>query len=144
MTNDGTFILGSFQPTEPQTVLRMLGEYTIFPTSAPVAGDAAAVSVGICVVSSDAFAVGATALPEAFGDQAYPWLYWASHPLAFNGTVVDASQQGASVRRGFDVKSMRKLKGDRETLVWVADYFDLVGTPPLTIMGSAVRILTAH
>jgi len=142
-TADATAILGRLEPPDAITVLRMLGEYVIAPTSAPVAGDAATVSVGICVVSTDAFNVGASAMPEPFGDQGYPWLYWASHPMHFAGTSLDPSSASASVRRSFDVKSMRKMKGDREALVWVVDYFNIVGDPPLICMAGGLRILTA-
>jgi len=143
-TADATSIFGSFQPTTPMTVMRLLGEYTISPTSSPAANDSVSIGVGVCVVSSDAFAVGASAVPEPFGDQAYPWLYWAVHPLHYPDTNADPAAQSGSVRAMIDVKSMRKLKGDRETLIWVGSYFNIAGNPPLSVVAGALRVLTAR
>ncbi len=141
-TADGTALVGSLAPARPSTVLRILGEYTVHPTAAVAAGDAAVISVGIGVVSSDAAAVGSTAMPEPFGDQAFPWLYWGSHAFSFPSTTQDPSHLAGSGRFSIDVKSMRRLK-TRESLVWVADYFDFSGQPPLTLVGSALRVLLA-
>ncbi len=82
-TNLGSF----FAPNEPATFLRLLGEYVIGPTSAPVVGDKAIVTVGIGVVSVDAATLGASAMPDPEDEPDYPWLYWASHGIHF----VDAS-----------------------------------------------------
>jgi len=142
-STDGTALLGTLPFTTPGTILRIIGEYAVGLNGAPVAGDVATVSVGIGVVSSDAAIAGATALPEAFGDQAYPWLYWASHAMHFRTTTEDPSSQQGSGRFSIDVKSMRKVK-QRETLIWVADYFDFNGTPPLAVAASALRILVAR
>jgi len=140
---DGTAILGTLPFTSPGTILRIIGEYAIGLNGAPTAGDVATVSVGIAVVSSDAAIAGATALPEAFGDQPYPWLYWASHAMHFRTTTEDPSSQQSSGRFSIDVKSMRKVK-DRETVVWIADYFNFNGDPPLAVAASALRILIAR
>ncbi len=65
MTAAGTFIAGvALSFDGPFTVLRMIGEYVISPTSAPAALDNAIVAVGIGVVSTDAFAVGGGAMPD--------------------------------------------------------------------------------
>ena len=127
------------------TVLRMLGEYIIFPTNAPVAGDEAELCVGICVVSSDAATVGSASMPDPCDDHGYPWLYWASHPIGFNGTSVVAALASASVRHSFDVKSMRKIKPS-ESLVTIAQFSNVSGggDPPTTIVIGGLRVLLAH
>ncbi len=141
LTGNATVAAGGLQPGSA-TVLRMLGEYIIVPTAVPVALDNADVTVAIGVVSSDAFAAGAGSLPDPGAEPEYPWLYWASHPLFFPSADATAGGAGISVRRGFDVKSMRKIK-PRETLVLVGQYANVVGDPPLTLSIANTRVLLA-
>ncbi len=59
---------------------------------------------GIGVVSSDAFAVGISAMPDPFTDASYPWMWWDYEVLT--------SQTGelfASRKIIIDVKAMRKI-----------------------------------
>jgi len=127
------------------TVLRMLGEYTIFPTSATAQGDEGTITVGIGVVSSDAATVGSTAMPDPGDDHGFPWLYWASHPIASNGTLEESALANMSVRKVFDIKSMRKIKPS-ESLISVAQYANIGsgGDPPLTLAVGGWRVLLAH
>ncbi len=129
--------------TEAQTILRTLGDYIITPSQAPTAGDVAIVAVGLAVISSDAFAAGVTAVPDPVGEPQYPWLFWASHLMFFGGTSVDPAGPAAAVRGKVDVKSMRKVK-PRESLVWVAEYFDIAGAPPLRVGVGSTRVLLAE
>ncbi len=132
---------GSFATTESITVMRLLGEYIIVPTSAPSAGDMARISIGIGKLSDDA--VAASTLPEPDDEGNFPWLYFASHPFFFGTTSADPSSAGASVRVRFDIKSMRKLKA-RESLVTVLQYVDVAGAPPLTVHSGVTRVLVAE
>jgi len=141
-TAAGTTVGGTLAFTEPATVLRLLGEYIFFPTAAPVAGDRITMTVGIGVVSTDA-AVGAVAsLPDPAAEPEFPWLFWAEHALGFNSTSVVDAQAGLSLRRSFDVGSMRKIK-PRESLVCLIEYVDIVGTPPITVVIGGTRVLLA-
>jgi len=140
---NSTGLLGVSNVEHPgETVLRMIGEYIVVPTAAPTAADAAILAFGIGVVSSDAAELGATALPDPNDEAEYPWLYWASHAFHFQDTSVDPSQAGGSIRKAFDVKSMRKVK-PRESLVFVVQYTNIAGSPPMTIVSGVVRVLTA-
>jgi len=123
----------------------MLGEYSIFPTAAPAAGDEMEFCIGIGVVSSDAATVGASAMPDPCDEPEYPWLYWASHPFGFNGTAVETALASGSVRKHFDIKSMRKIKPS-ESLVVIGQYADIgsAGEPPMTIVVGGLRVLLAH
>jgi len=141
-TAGGTQVVSALAFSTADTVLRMLGEYTIAPTTAPTALDRAILTMAIGVVSSDAFAVGASAVPDPASEPEYPWLFWASHALHFTGTSVDGGAAGISVRRSFDVRSMRKMK-PRESLIWVSEYSDLAGAPPLTATAGITRVLLA-
>ena len=142
ITGDATSLGAAKTFTEPSTVMRMLGEYTIGPTSAPAALDAVSIGIGIALVSGDAAALGATAMPDPLDEPAYPWLFWADHWLEFGTTSADPSAAEASLRRPFDIRSMRKMK-PRESLVVVVQYLNSVGNPPINVAMSATRLLLA-
>jgi len=96
------------------------------------------------VVSSDAFAAGGGSLPDpGTTDPDYPWLYWAAHDFVFNSAALDQQLgEGVSLRRSFDIRSMRKIK-PRETLAVVVEYTDTIGAPPLTFSMAPTRVLVA-
>ncbi len=143
LTADATIISAGLSFDEGWTIIRLLGEYTVAPSGATAQGDSAAIGVGIGVFSSDAVAAGAGSVPEPVNEAEYPWLYWADHRFFFGGTSVDPSPASASVRRAFDVKSMRKVK-PRESLVMVVNYVDITGAPPLDFIGGGTRVLIAR
>ena len=130
----------TFETFGPSTVLRMLGEYIITPTSAPVVADACIIGVGIALVSQDAAVLGATALPDPIADPDYPWLYWANHAFHFASADVDVSGPASAVRHKYDIRSMRKAKL-QEALVHVVEYFDFAGAPPMTVFLGGTRVL---
>ncbi len=140
-TGNSTFLSGSLALNGPWTVIRMLGEYIIAADAAPTAQDAVAIGFGIGVVSSDAVVVGSTAMPDPVDEPEYPWLYWAQHDFFFNDTsLVDGNVR--SLRRSFDIRSMRKLK-PRESLVVVIQYADTAGSPPMQVLFAQTRVLVA-
>ncbi len=138
-TADGTLGGGLLDSTTAQTVLRMLGSYIVWPTTAPTAGDQAVISLGIGIVSSDAAALGATAMPDPSGEPEFPWLFWEEHDFRWGTTSLDPNGLGF-VRRHFDIRSMRRMK-PREALVAVTQYTDLSGTPAVTISMAQTRVL---
>jgi len=144
LTGVGTTVGGTLAFAIPGTVLRMLGEYVIGPTSAITAGDNARVILGIALVSTDAATLGATAMPDPAGDADYPWLYWMDHPLFFPeaGAPLGGAAGMGSLRHSFDVKTMRKFK-PKESLVFVMQYSDIAGNPPIQVLQGAVRCLFA-
>ncbi len=112
----------------------------ITPTSAPAQLDEARVTVGIGQFSTDAVALGATAMPDPDDEPGFPWLYQMSHPFFYNSTSVVDAQAGLSVRRTIDIRSMRKIK-PRESIGWVTQYVDVTGAPPLQIVVGKMRVL---
>ena len=140
--NSVALIGGELALDESYTVIRMLGEYVIVPGAAPVANDHALIGIGIGVVSSDAAAVGGTAMPDPVDERGFPWLYWAVHAFNFLNTSTDPSSAGGSIRQRFDIKSMRKIKRS-ESLVMVAQYTNGNGNPALDFSPSITRVLIA-
>ncbi len=143
LTANGTFIGAPLNLDGPWTVIRMLGEYAIsIGATAPTALDNVTLGFGIGVVSTDAASAGAASVPDPFSEPEYPWLFWAAHNLFFPTTTQTNAGAGASVRRSFDIRSMRKIK-PRESLIAIAEYVDIVGTPPVHLDWSITRVLVA-
>ncbi len=144
-TANGTRLFGILSLTEPSTVMRIMGEYSVQCQGAGVfvTLDKALVTIGIGVVSTDAAELGFTAMPDPADELQYPWLYWREHTITvFDAAALDGSQDQAFHRVSFDVKSMRKLK-PRESLVMIGQYRDVVGTPPVEVFSAAARVLLA-
>ncbi len=144
-TGNATVSGASIAFTQASTIMRMLGEYVIAPLGGGTfaATDACTISIGIGVISSDAFALGATSFPDPGGEPEYPWLYWAMHFIYFGDLVGSANHAGVIVRKAFDVKSMRKVK-PRQSLVFIAQYSDHSGTPPMELQVASTRVLLAE
>ncbi len=139
-TGDDTQVQAGLSATAPETVLRMIGEYVVAPDAATVDEDDATITVGIGVVSTDAFTLGATAMPDPAAESDFPWLYWKSHPFVFNQTGVDPNVAAAHLRQSFDIKSMRKITA-RQTLTMIVQYGSITGDPPIQFSAGITRVL---
>lgn len=136
----GTTLVDFFEDSDrdPFTVIRMIGEVSVSPDEAGVvAGDSAIVTFGIGVVSSDAAAVGSTAMPDPGAEADYPWLWWHGVTLHFPA-VGEALQQGVRTIQ-VESKGMRKV-GAGQALALVVQYVDVSGFPPVDVL-AAVRFL---
>ena len=99
----------------------------------------AVITLGVGIVSSDALAVGATAMPDPAGEPDYPWLWW--YPMLLCSGV--ASDTVGLYPRGWNInvesKAMRKV-GPRQSVVLLAEYVGISGTPDYDVGGS-IRFL---
>ncbi len=145
LTASGTSLGGSIGFNEPRTVLRMIGEYVMQGTGGQTfaESDSAKIALAIGVISSDAFAAGAGSVPDPAGEPEYSWLFWAEHEFLFPSATDDGNTAGSSLRRSFDIRSMRKMK-PRESLAVVVEYADLTGAPPITVSIAQTRVLFGH
>ena len=67
------------------------------------------VTIALGLVSTDAFLLGSTALPEPLDDADYPWMFWRSVVLE-SFLAAGAEGEGSSVYRiDVDSKAMRKV-----------------------------------
>ncbi len=136
-------VAGSFSYEEPFTVLRIMGEYQIFPSAVNVIDDQCAWTLGIGVFSTDAVTLGGTAMPDPEDEAEFPWLFWASHTMTMQ--VAQQHSNGdpqMALRRTYDVKTMRKVK-PRETVVQVFQFRDIQGAPTYDLVFGRARILIA-
>ena len=124
------------------TVIRMLGEYVVTPTTAPDAQDQCAIGVGIIVVADDVIATGGGALPDPIDDLGLPWLYWAIHMFRFPSTSIEGAAGSTVLRKSFDIRSMRKVTNG-QSLALIVQYADGTGLPPVTFSMSQTRVLIA-
>ncbi len=138
---NATTVVAGFGFTSPQTVIRMLGEYLIAPSAAPTAFDRCKVTVGLAKVSTDAFTLGSTAMPDPAEETSFPWLYWAEHHFNFTSAALTGFSTADVLRRTFDIRTMRKFTSN-ETLCFIMQYTDIQGTPALRFQGSQTRTLT--
>ena len=137
--NNATTLLGTLDFNQPETILRMVGEYSFGPDNsvAAIAGDRAVITVGIGLVSLDAAVAGASALPDPDGDSQYDWLYWRAHGY-YVGSIL--TNPMIALRHQFDIRSMRKAKA-RQTLVFLTQYDIESLTPGVRFMQPRIRVL---
>ena len=89
------------------TIVRSIGDISI--SSNDAAGDQGQFTVGICVVTKDAFTAGA--VPDPLTDLEHDWYYWLSKELSFDFI-------GEVQHFLWDLRSARKLReGYRLVLV---------------------------
>ncbi len=143
LTADSTGLFTtSFAFSEARTILRVISNIIISPGTAPTVGDVCLIGLGLAVVSTDAFTVGSTAMPDPLGEPQFPWLWWKSYPMQFNNVSTDPSPAAASVRETVDARAMRKVK-PREALCWIVEYFDIAGAPNIDVCVGTTRVLMA-
>jgi len=109
-----TSILGGGAEVVAQglTLVRLRGSVQGFLKTADAANAGFHCAMGIGIVSTDAFAVGVTALPNPADDIGWGWLYHRFFDLhAFSATVADsmAASGLGSIQFEVDSKAMRKL-----------------------------------
>ena len=143
LTANGTTLLGGLGISRSSTILRCVSGFTAgIGNVAPVAEDEADLTIGLGIISSDAFALGSTAVPDPEDEPDFAWLFWKHYSFWFPTTTQDPSSQSSSVRESFDIRSMRKIR-PRETLAWMIQYADVAGTPVLHFNVESTRVLVA-
>ena len=144
ISTDTTFVqAGTISSDLPFTVLRILGGWSYGPGAVNVINDAAGITCAIGVFSTDAVALGGTAMPDPENEPGYPWLYWKS--VLFQQTKAQQHSDGdirMADRFEINVKSMRKVK-PRESVAMVFQYNNVNGAPTVDIVSQACRCLVA-
>ncbi len=139
-TASGTVKMGGVDFDEPGTVLRCLGQIVVSAVPTLVEDDQAVMFFGLAVVSTDASDAGSGSMPDPGVEFDFPWLWWKSSGILVTAATADVGSQVSGERINFDSRAMRKVK-PRESLVIIAQYVDLVGTSPITVGISGMRVL---
>ena len=137
-TSASTAIIASLGITDPVTILRTLGSSLVSIGPALVADDRAVVTLGLGLVSTDAFVVGASAMPDPANEPEFDWLWW----YAAHVHLPDVDQAGgvaSAMRIAVNSKAMRRAS-HQETLVLIGQYENILGTPTVHVNAS-LRIL---
>ena len=110
-TASATAILGSgVSPTSRFTIIRIHGYLQLALTAADAALSGFNWAFGLGIVTSDAFAVGVTAVPNPFDDADWPGWMWHQQGSLISLTGTIGSSQDAIQGMPIDVKSSRKLR----------------------------------
>ena len=95
------------------TIVRIRGEFCFWQRLATAIGDGfVRAAIGIGIVTTDAFAVGATAMPSPLGDVDWGgWMYYqAFGPIVGESTTEVFRGPMMAVRQQIDTKAMRKIQ----------------------------------
>ena len=134
-----------FSAVESRTILRIRGSLTVGPdpNGTLANDDRARISIGVGVVSTDAAFLGATAMPDPDAETSFVWLWYWSSVLIFGSTFTQEmlTAGGSFIRVDVDSKGMRKIKSG-QSLVYVVQYVDITGAPPVDINFGQTRVLT--
>ena len=126
--------------SQTSTILRCRGYVQGMLDATKQVGDQMILTFGLGLISSDAFAVGATAFPDPDGDGSYPWLWWGQMTLR-SELAAGAESWGTSAQRlEVDTKAMRRFNADK-TLVWVVQSTSAAGAPATNINIGTTRVL---
>ena len=140
ISTDTTISGGSLAFNEAGTVLRCRGYVQGFFDSTKQVGDDILLTFGLGIVSTDAFAVGASAFPDPSGEPEYPWLWWGQMSL-FASIAAGNEAWGTSAQRlEVDTRAMRKVK-PRESLAWICESTSASGAPLTVVHFGQTRVL---
>ena len=123
----------------PATILRVRGHVHVAMLAGGLtATDEAEVVFGLGIFSSDAVALGSTALPDPSAEAEYPWM-WYGEATMYSPNA-DFGDPRIQVHIPIDTKAMRKVK-PAESLTMVAQYVNSSGIPGLRVIYSQLRVL---
>ena len=126
------------------TAVRIIGDIEVTTQTLSEVEHMETIDVGVGVASAEAFAVGASALPDPDDSADYPprgWLYVArrvvSQSIPTGGTPTAMWRKDAVF--AFDLRAMRKI--DKGVLYLHVDSTNVDGTSSTTRMTGRVRVL---
>ena len=92
------------------TIVRVRGAVQAFLSGAFTALEGYHCALGICIVNEDAFAIGATAVPDPIADSGWDgWFYHRFFDVHSSHTEVEGGDLSRSISFEVDSKAMRKI-----------------------------------
>ena len=126
--------------TDGLTVVRSRGMINLVLNAASASMDGFGYAFGLCVVTSDAFAVGITAVPKPIDDSDWDGWFWHSFGFLFSHAALTSTGTGPFVENiEIDSKAMRKV-GINDTVTLVGQFVE-AGTAVINIHADS-RLLT--
>ncbi len=140
MTSDQTLLGAGIAFGQSLTILRCRTTLLIGLEAPVAAGDIADITLGLAVISTDAFLAGVAGVPDPGDDPGYPWLFWKSYTLRSESATVQSPVGRQVVRQDIDTKAMRKVTTG-QTLCWIVQRVNIVGDPPVNVDFGQTRVL---
>ncbi len=138
---DATTLGGGLSFSIPATILRFRGYVSAFFDATGLSvGDRMCVAVGVAIVSTDAFTLGATAMPDPAGEPDYPWIWWKEFCLHSEQTAAHSAYGIGAQRYELDSKAMRKIKPG-ETVTTIVQSTFTAGAPGVEFDLGQLRML---
>ena len=125
------------------TLVRIRGSISLWLEVVTTVGDAFGdVGVGIGIVSDDAFAIGATAMPGPLSDPGWDWMFVEYLSAMVGRSVSESELVGplGEVRVPIDTKAMRKVKPN-QTVFGMVETEDEIGAVTL-VYSAMTRMLS--
>ncbi len=129
---------GALPFSDAATIVRCRGSLLLSMDGGTLS-DQIAVTVGLGIVSQQAFTAGPGSMPPPGNEPEFPWLFWKDILLQFQTAAGDSAVERA-VRVEVDTKAMRKVKPN-ESLVWLAQSTRLNATPSADLVIGITRVL---
>ena len=132
---------GAATATDGLTLVRTRGELSLQISTASAIGDGFFGAFGLCIVSVQAFAVGATAVPGPVGEENWDgWFYHSYFNVYANAANVTGDH--AQVVTTVDSKAMRKLQ-DNEVIIGVIEALEVGGSTLLVHFNCRILVKLA-
>ena len=123
----------------PGTILRIRGFIQIsMLASGLTALDEVLLTFGLGMFSTDALAVGLTALPDPNAEPEFPWIWYGG--VVMTSPNADFGDPMINQRLEVDSKAMRKFKPGQGIAV-VGQYVNGAGNPGVRVSMSQIRVL---
>jgi len=135
-----TTISGSLAFTVPATILRFRGYVAAMFDESMQAGDQLILTFGLGLFSTDAVALGATAMPEPANEPEFPWIWWKEMRLDAFAAAAVSTYGSTNQRYEVDSRAMRKVKPG-ESFAFVVQATGAQGAPVTLVDIGQTRVL---
>jgi len=141
---DAVFLGGVLDFVGPGTLLRFrCNDILLTFDATQQVDDDINITLGLGIVSTDAAAIGASAMPNPVEQIDYPWVWWGNYTLR-SQLAAGVNALGSSVVRfAADSKAMRRVKPS-QSLVWVIQSSGASGGPATVVDIGVTRVLIGN
>jgi hypothetical protein len=144
LSTNATFLGGVLDFIGPGTLLRFRCNDILMTFNATQqVDDDINLTLGLGIVSTDAAALGATAMPDPLGEPDYPWVWWGNYTLRSQLSSGVNGLGSSVIRIEADSKAMRRVK-PQQSLVWIIEASGASGAPVTVVDIGETRVLLGN
>ena len=96
-STNGTFSGAALSFLQPATLFRFRGWIGGNFSGTIAAGDVMRFTAALAIISTDAFTLGLTAMPDPAGEPEYPWIWWGSMRLTTQVSSATKTAEGFGI-----------------------------------------------